>query len=159
MSRENRFDPSFYRHKTQVRVRNYEVDWQGIVHNAVYLLYFEVGRVEYLKEMGARLDLNSVRGQNRVVLVRNEIDYRKPVGFDDLLNVYTRISKIKNSSFWMEGILEEAATKTVVATNVAFHVWLDPATNRPRTVGDEFRKQVQEFEGAHCAIEWPETEV
>ena len=159
MTHENRFDLSLYRHKTQVRVRNYEVDWQGIVHNAVYLLYFELGRVEYLKEMGARLDLNSVRGQNKVVLVRNEIDYRKPVGFDELLNVYTRISRINNSSFWMEGILEEASTKAVVATNVAFHVWLDPATNRPRTVGDEFRKQVQEFEGARCIIGWPETDV
>ena len=123
---DQRFDLSLYRHKTEVRVRNYEVDWQGIVHNAVYLLYFELGRVDYLKKMGARLDLNSVRGENKVVLVRNEINYLKPVRFDELLHVHTRISRIKNTSFWMEGVLESVSGKSIVATNVAYHVWLDP---------------------------------
>ncbi len=30
-------DFSKFKHKINLRVRNYEVDWQGIVHNAVYL--------------------------------------------------------------------------------------------------------------------------
>ena len=156
---DQRFDLSLYRHKTEVRVRNYEVDWQGIVHNAVYLLYFELGRVDYLKKMGARLDLNSVRGENKVVLVRNEINYLKPVRFDELLHVHTRISRIKNTSFWMEGVLESVSGKSIVATNVAYHVWLDPSTDQPKVVGDEFRKQVQAFEGPHCQIEWPQVDV
>lgn len=159
MTPDNRFDTSLFRHTTQVRVRNYEVDWQGIVHNAVYLLYFEVGRVEYLKTMGAHLDLNSVRGKNKVVLVRNEIDYRKPVRFDELLTVYTRISCIKTTSFWMEGILQDAESGANAATNVAFHVWLDASTDRPTPVSDEFRKQVQNFEGQNCLIEWPRIDV
>ena len=156
---DQRFDLSLFRHKTQVQVRNYEVDWQGIVHNAVYLLYFELGRVDYLKKMGARLDLNSVRGESKVVLVRNEIDYLKPVRFDDLLNVDTRISRIKKTSFWMEGVLESVSTRTIMATNIAYHVWLDPATDKPRLVGDDFRKQVQAFEGPQCQIEWPQVDV
>lgn len=155
MSDQKRFDKTRFHHAIEVRVRNYEVDWQGIVHNAVYLLYFEIGRVEYLKHVGAALDLNTVRGENKVVLVRNEIDYEQPVHFDDLLNVYTRISSIKNSSFLMEGVLELKATGQIVATNVAHHVWLDPVSSRPKTVGDDFRKLVQKHEGADCAIEWP----
>ncbi len=144
-----------FRHKTQIRVRNYEVDWQGIVHNAVYLLYFEIGRVEYLKEAGARLDLNTIRGENKVVLVRNEIEYQAPLRFDDVLTVYTRISTIKNTSFIMEGILELESSKQIVATNAAYHVWLDPLTDRPRVVGDDFRKLIQNFEGTNCVIRWP----
>ena len=35
-------DIAKFKHETQVKVRNYEIDWQGIVHNAVYLYYFEV---------------------------------------------------------------------------------------------------------------------
>ena len=148
-------DKSKFKYKTQVRVRNYEVDWQGIVHNGNYLLYFEVGRVEYLKHIGAKLDLNTIRGESKVVLVRNEVDYKAPAYFDQLLNVYTRISFIKNSSFAMEGILENADNGKIIALNVAFHVWLDPATDRPKTVGDDFRKLIQSFEGNDCNIFWP----
>lgn len=148
-------DRSKFRHCVQVRVRNYEVDWQGIVHNANYLLYCEVGRIEYLNHLGANVDLDSINGKSKVVLVRNEIDYESSATFDDLLNVYTRISFIRNTSFAMEGLIEKAASGELVATNVAFHVWLDPATNNPTTVGNEFRKLIQNFEKENCEIVWP----
>ena len=155
MTTADRFDLSQFKHTTPVRVRNYEVDWQGIVHNAVYLLYFEVGRVEYFRHIGTALELGSVRGENKVVLVRNEIDYRMPVTFDAALNVHTRISRIKNTSFWMEGVLEFASTGAIVATNVGYHVWLDQRTDRPKDVDDEFRRLVEQHEGDRCAIHWP----
>jgi acyl-CoA thioester hydrolase len=148
-------DKKHFKHTTEIRVRNYEVDWQGILHNAVYLQYFEIGRIEYLKQLGARIDLNSIRGESKVVLVRNEIDYKAPVHFDELVTIHTRIAFIKNSSFIMEGMMERPKHEEIVATNIAYHVWLDPQTDRPRTVGDEFRKLVQSYEGASCDILWP----
>ncbi|MBI4428058.1 MAG: acyl-CoA thioesterase [Ignavibacteriales bacterium] len=144
-----------FKHTTQICVRNYEVDWQGIVHNAHYLQYFEVGRIEYLKALGARLDLNTINGESRVVLVRNEIDYKAPAHFDDVINISTRVSFIKNTSFAMEGIMEKDRTKELVATNIAFHVWLDPREHASVPVPDEFRRMVQRFEGADCEIFWP----
>jgi acyl-CoA thioester hydrolase len=152
-------DKSKFKFSTQVRVRNYEVDWQGIVHNATYLLYFEVGRIEYLKHIGAKVDMQSIQGESKVVLVRNEIDYQSPAYFDEVLNVFIRMSYIRNSSFAMEGILEKASTGELVATNVAYHVWLDPTTGRPKIVPTPFRKLVQAFEGKDCIIEWPAVEV
>jgi acyl-CoA thioester hydrolase len=153
--KDERFDLSLFEHTTPVRVRNYEVDWQGIVHNAVYLLYFEIGRIEYFRQIGVDLELGTVKGNNKVVLVRNEIDYRMPVTFDAALSVHTRISRIKNTSFWMEGVLVLVSTGAIVATNVAYHVWLDQHTDRPRDVGDDFRKLVEQFEGERCTIHWP----
>lgn len=149
-----RFQKSLYKHVIDVRVRNYEVDWQGIVHNAVYLLYFEVGRVEYLKHIGAALDLNSVRRHSKVVLVRNEIDYLSSLTFDEEVQVHTRISSIRNSSFLMEGMLVRKESGQLVSTNIAHHVWLDPSNNTPLRVPDSFRKLVQACEGAHCSITW-----
>ena len=140
-------EKSLFKFKTQVRVRNYEIDWQGIVHNAVYLLYCEIGRVEYLKNLGVKIDLNSIQHESKVVLVRNEINYKSPAKFDEMLNVYTRISKIGNTSFVFEGMLEEETTERLVAENVAYHVWLKPNSNEPMTVPQEFRKKVNEFEG------------
>lgn len=149
-----RFRNDLFRHAMEIRVRNYEVDWQGIVHNAVYLLYFEVGRVEYLKEIGAVLDLNSVRGHSKVVLVRNEINYLSSLTFDEELLVRTRISTIRNSSFLMEGMLVRKGSGQSVSTNIAHHVWLDPRTNAPLRVPDTFRKLVQSYEGDRCSIAW-----
>jgi acyl-CoA thioester hydrolase len=148
-----------FKHVTQLRVRSYEVDWQGIVHNSNYLRYFEVGRIEYLKHIGATVDMNSIQGDHKVVLVRHEIDFALPARFDELLNVYTRVSFIRNSSFAMEGLMESAESSSVIARTVAFHVWLDPVTDRPRTIGDEFRRLVQQYEGTKCNILWPSIEV
>lgn len=152
-------DKPLFKHRTQVRVRNYEVDWQGIVHNAIYLQYFEVGRIEYLKTLGVKIDIASVQKETRVVLVRNEIDYDSPARFDDLLNVYTRIRFIRNTSFAMEGRIEREGTGELIARNIAYHVWLDPRTDRPMPVPYEFRRLVQQFEGQDCDIVWPTLEV
>ena len=154
MTERERFQKKLFRHVTELRVRNYEVDWQGIVHNAVYLLYFEVGRVEYLKQIGAALDLSGIRGHSKVVLVRNEIDYASSLAFDENLEVHTRISTIRNSSFLMEGMLVRKESGQAVSTNIAHHVWLDPGTNAPLRVPDTFRKLVQAYEGAQCSITW-----
>jgi acyl-CoA thioester hydrolase len=140
-------DRGKFKYKTQVRVRNYEVDWQGIVHNANYLLYFEVGRIEYLKHLGINIDLNAIRNDSKIVLVRNEIDYKSSVQFDDLLDIYTRILYIKNTSFVFEGIIEKAANHSLVAENIAIHVWLNSRTGEPMRVNDEFRSTIKKFEG------------
>ena len=145
-------DRSQFRHKIQIRVRNYEVDWQGIVHNANYLLYCEVARLEYLKHLGVTVDFKTVNGPSKVVVVRNEIDYRSPLRFDDLADVYTRVSFIRNTSFAMEGLVERAGTGELVSTNFAYHVWLDSRSNAPIPVPEEFRTLVAGFEGPHCEI-------
>ncbi len=141
-----------FRHQTAIWVRNYEVDWQGIVHNAVYLHYCEVGRIEYLKDLGIKIDIRSINGDSKVVLVRNEIDYKAPARFDDLLTIYTRTVYIRNSSFAMECLIERASSGELIATNTAYHVWLDPATNAPRTVSSEFRDIIQKYEGPQCDV-------
>lgn len=136
-----------FKHVFQLRVRNYEVDWQGVLHNANHLLYFEVGRFEYLKHLKIKLDFDTMRNDTKVVLVRNEIDYKSPAKFDDLLNIYTRISYIQKTSFAFEGIIENATTTRLISENIAIHVCLHPHTNEPMPVGDEFKKILQSFEG------------
>jgi acyl-CoA thioester hydrolase len=146
---------SRFQHKTQVRVRNFEIDWQGIVHNAVYSLYFEVGRVDYFKWLGIHLDQRTVQSDFHVVLVTNNLTYKSPAHFDDLLDVYTRITYVKNTSFGMEGLIVESQTGRVIAENTNVHVWLDPRTEQPVPISDRFRKLVQAAEGGNVQIQWP----
>jgi acyl-CoA thioester hydrolase len=148
-------DASRFKHTAQIRVRNYEIDWQGIVHNAVYLQYFEIGRLAYLENLGITLSIHAVQHESRVVVVRNEIDYRSPARFGETLDVRTRVSFIRDSSFAFEGILEETSTHRRVAENISIHVWLDQHTNQSLTVPEEFRRLVQHFEGETAMIDWP----
>jgi acyl-CoA thioester hydrolase len=148
-------DKNRFKHTIQVRVRNYDIDWQGIVHNANILLYCEEGRFAYLEHLGVDFDLAKMQRVSKPVIVRNEIDYKSPARFGELIDVHTRISFIRNSSFAFEGILEEARTKRLIAENVAIHVWLDHRTGKAQTVSDEFRRLVQSHEGKDVAIEWP----
>ncbi|MBI3194084.1 MAG: acyl-CoA thioesterase [Ignavibacteriae bacterium] len=136
-----------FRFKTQVRVRNFEVDWQGIVHNANYLLYFEIGRIEYLKQLGIQISMESIMGSAKIVVARNEIDYRSSARFDESLDVFTKISHIKNTSFTFEGKIIETNSDRLVADNIAVHVWFDSQSDSPVRVPDEFRKKILEFEG------------
>jgi len=152
-------DKSKFKFKTQVRVRNYEIDWQGVVHNANYLLYFEVGRVAYLEHIGVKIDVNSIQHESKVVVVRNEINYRSAARFGDLLDVYTRISYVRNTSFAFEGILENAETQSPVAENISFHVWLDHRTNHPMQVPAEFRRVIRKFEGDNALITMPTSSI
>ncbi len=145
-------EQKLFTHTYPIRVRNYEIDWQGIVHNGNYLLYCEVGRVEYLKHIGATVDLNTINGTGKVVLVRNEIDYKQPATLHEDLTVLTRISSIRNTSFTMEGMILNAAGH-IICENMAYHVWLDPASNRPTRVPDDFRALVRTFEGDKCRFE------
>lgn len=146
---------SSFRHATEVRVRNYEVDWQGIVHNANYLLYFEIGRIDYLKHVGVRIDMNSIQGASRVVLARNELNYRSSAKFDELLTVHSRISYINETSFAFEGLMEQSSSGILVAENVAVHVWLHPESGLPIRVPEEFRARVRSFEGESVIIRDP----
>ncbi|MEO8665380.1 MAG: thioesterase family protein, partial [Ignavibacteria bacterium] len=98
---------SEFKHVTQVRVRTFDVDSQGIVHNINYLKYFETGRVEYRRDLGYTIGKDGIFNDGlKVVVVRNEIDYSSFSYLDDLLNVYTKISWIKNSSFCFEQLID-----------------------------------------------------
>jgi acyl-CoA thioester hydrolase len=145
-----------FKHKVQVRVRNYEIDWQGIVHNAVYSLYFEIGRVEYFKTLGVEIDRKTVRDDFRLVLVTNNLTYKRPAHYDDLLDVHTRVSYVKNTSFGMEGLIVDSQTGATVAENINVHVWLDPVTGRPTSITGRFRKLIEKVEGGGVEIHWPE---
>src|SRR5437879_2034503 len=149
-------DRSKFKHKTEVRVRNYEVDWQGIVHNAVYLQYCELGRVDYLRRLGVKLDLTTIRHDARVVVARNEIDYKSPARFDDALTLWTRVSYIRNTSFGFESIIEESSTERLVAENLSVHVWLNPRTGEPTTVREDFRPHFRRCGGGDVAIRRPQ---
>jgi acyl-CoA thioester hydrolase len=73
-----------------IRVRYAETDRMGLLHHANYLVYFEQGRTELLREHGlAYRDLED-EGY-LLVLTRIQVRYRSPARYDDLLTLRTTV--------------------------------------------------------------------
>ena len=136
-----------YKHKIQVRVRTYEVDSQGIVHNAVYLQYLETGRIEYRRSLGYTILPNGIFNDGlKPVVVNNTINYKSFAFLDDLLNVHTRIEWIKNSSFCFDQIIENDNTKALICEAKGILVNLHPLNNTPETLAEKFTNDIKQFE-------------
>lgn len=77
--------------ETRVRVRYAETDQMGVVYHANYLVWFEVGRVEFIRQLG--LDYKSMEQDDGcgIAVVQVEARYRAPARYDDELVIETRL--------------------------------------------------------------------
>ena len=76
----------------QIRVRYAETDRMGLLHHANYLVYFEQGRTELLRQMGRTY--KDVEDQGFfLVLAKVEVRYRQPARYDDVLTLRTTVTR------------------------------------------------------------------
>ena len=81
-------------HEIQIRVRYQETDAQGRVHHSNYINYFEVARVEMLRQSGRTYrDLES----DGIMLVVTSVtcNYLRAANYDDLLTIKTTVERAK----------------------------------------------------------------
>lgn len=75
-------------HQIQVRVRYSETDQMGVVYHGNYIPYFEMGRVEWLRNKGVSYKSMEESGIALPIVSMN-INYKKSARYDDLLSVRT----------------------------------------------------------------------
>ena len=118
-------------HETKLRVRYSETDAQGIVNNASYLFYFEVGRVEWLRAAGLSYKKLEEWGYGFVV-VEALARYRKAAFFDDELTVRTELVELRRASLsFGYAVLRDGET---LATGHTRHGCVKLASGRPSRV-------------------------
>jgi acyl-CoA thioester hydrolase len=83
--------------RMDLRVRFVETDLMGIVHHGSYLVYFEAGRVEWLRRRGVTYAEWAARGVHLPV-VEVHVQYKAPSRFDDLLVVETTLTELRTVS-------------------------------------------------------------
>jgi acyl-CoA thioester hydrolase len=137
---------SDFHHFYKIKVRLYEVDILQIVNNAVYFNYFEQARIQYAKDAGLLPDDNFSSEESLYYMVHNEINYIKPAFFDDELNIYTRISYIKNSSFGFEHVVENSKSKKIIAEGGGVSVHVNPVTKKSSPISGNVIEKVKSFE-------------
>ncbi len=100
--------------KTELKVRSYECDMYGHVNNAVYLQYCEYARVEFLEQLGFTL-VKLKQSGILLPIVRIEIDYRKPLYSNEIIEVTVKWVKRGRSSAVFEQKIIKKATRQVAA--------------------------------------------
>ena len=132
---------------TDLAVRFSETDAQGVVHNAVYLVWFEIARIAYLAQFpgGYRgLVEEGVDATTTEAYVR----YRAGCRFDDQLRIHVRASDVRGARFRFEYLVERTnAPPGVVADGWTAHACVDARTLRPTRLPQWLAEGIAAVEG------------
>jgi len=133
--------------ESTLRVRFAETDAQGIVYYANYLVWFEVGRVNYLREVGFDFERRRREGVS-FVIADARCKYRASARFDDPILVRTWISQVRQRSFVFSYEVLNQDSGTLLAEGETSQVVLDPKTFKPIPIPEEFRRLLLLEQGA-----------
>lgn len=132
------------KHTLDIRVYYEDTDAGGIIYHAQYLNYAERARTEFLRTTGFQ---NSDVHNNLGVMfvVRNiEIDYLKTAGLDDLLQIQTTITALKNSSFIMHQ--RTCRGDDIIADMKVVLVCVDTKTYQPTRLPEDIKASFQAYQ-------------
>lgn len=124
--------------ETTVRVRYAETDQMGVVYHANYLVWFEVGRVELLRDIGINYKQMEMDDDTFIVVVEASCRYRKPAKYDEVIKIRTRIGSATTRMCKVEYEVLNDATGELLATGCTSHVFCDRA-GKPRLLPAKYR--------------------
>lgn len=124
--------------ETTVRVRYAETDQMGVVYYGNYFTWFEMGRVEFCRQLGFEYKRMETEDDSFIVVAEASCRYKKPARFDDVLTIRTRVTQAQRRTvrFGYE-ILNQASE--LIATGETFHVICD-RMGRPKSLPEKYRK-------------------
>jgi acyl-CoA thioester hydrolase len=134
-----------FKYSSLARVGFSDTDAQGIVYYGRYLPYFDQARVEYARHLGM---LATRSEEHEFVMRANTIEYHAPARFDDLLEVFIRVSRIGRTSVTYECAAYRVEDDVLMVTAQQTLVLVDLEERKACPVPDWFRERIGEFEGA-----------
>ena len=124
-------------HTTQAKVRYAETDNMGIVYYANYLVWFEVGRTEYLLAQG--MDYRDVEKEGLfMAVVESHATYKAPARYGDIVVIETTPTEVKNSSLRFDYRVLRASDKKLLCQGYTTHVLIDKEM-KPKKIPEKVR--------------------
>jgi acyl-CoA thioester hydrolase len=115
--------------EARVRVRYAETDQMGVVYHANYLVWFEVGRVEFIREIG--LDYKSMEADGAMIAVAEAtVRYKAPARYDDELIVRTLLAGVRGPIVRFRYAVVRAADDVVLCEGETVHIVVGPDMKR-----------------------------
>jgi len=111
--------------ETRLRVRYAETDQMGVVYYSNHLVWFEIGRVEWLRQMGfSYRDLEREDGRF-IAVAEATCRYRAPVYYDQEVVVRTKLKHVRESVIVFSYELIRADDGAVLAEGETTHIVTD----------------------------------
>lgn len=111
--------------ETRLRVRYAETDQMGVVYYANYLVWFEVGRVELLRQLGFDYKRMETEDDCWIPVVEANCRYKSPARYDDDLIIQTEVASMRSSVLKFRYRIERAKDRQLLAEGETTHVVTD----------------------------------
>ena len=125
--------------ETRVRVRYAETDQMGVVYHSNHFIWFEVGRVELLRQLGFRYQDMEREDGCFIAVVDARCRYKAPVHYDDEVVVRTFLKHVREKVIRFGYELRRAETGELVAQGETTHIVAD-AQMKPRALPEKYLK-------------------
>lgn len=112
-----------------VRVRYAETDQMGVVYHGNYAQYFEMGRVEWLRNLGVSYKWMEDNGV-MLPVVSLEMNYKKPARYDDILRVKTILKSQTSVKIEFDYEIYNESNQ-LLTTGYSMLVFVDMKSGRP----------------------------
>jgi acyl-CoA thioester hydrolase len=129
---------------TKVRVRYGETDQMGYCYYGNYAQYFEVGRVEALREVGLSYKEMETQGIMLPVSEYN-VKYLSPAFYDDELIITTKIEKLKGCRLFFQYEIFSLENKKIANASTTL-VFVSKSTMKPISPPEDFIKLMHKYE-------------
>jgi len=83
--------------ETKIRVRYAETDKMGVVYHSNFIVWFEVGRVEMLRQLGFRYRDMEREDDCHIAVADARVRYKAPARYDDEITIRTRLKNVRDS--------------------------------------------------------------
>jgi acyl-CoA thioester hydrolase len=121
--------------ETKIRVRYAETDKMGVVYHANHFIWFEVGRVELLRQLGFSYRDMEEKDQCFIAVVDARCRYKAPARYDEQIIVRTHLKNVRDSAIHFgyeliresDGVLLAEGETTHIVTNAALKTAALPA--------------------------------
>ena len=111
--------------EARMRVRYAETDQMGVVYHANYFVWFEIGRVELLRQLGfSYREMEEIDGCG-IAVIDARCRYKAPARYDDEVIVRTHVKYLRESLVQFEYELVRADDGTPLAEGDTTHVVVD----------------------------------
>jgi acyl-CoA thioester hydrolase len=134
-----------YISETSVRVRYAETDQMGFVYYGHYAMYYEVARVESLRQLGLTYKQIEEMGVMMPVL-ENRSHFLAPARYDDLLRIVTRLREKPGVKIKFEYDIYNGEN-TLIHKGETILVFINKVTNRPCRQPTAMAKVLERFFG------------
>ena len=128
---------------SHLRVRYVETDQMGFAHHSNYFAWFEIGRTDFIRELGTSYAQIEREGL-LLAIAEAQVRYHQPARYDDVLRVETRLERVQSRSvtFAYEVLREEPGPETRLASATMKLIALG-RNGAPRTLPADFRSVLE----------------